>query len=156
MAQKHAATIEWLAEKDNAQGRLRQQRLYAFGQNPSFSDILGKVHKYYFSEAGMMYDDESTHIRLMREWGFKLVYSGATTFRALMKQKALLKTGKKYIFDIEGHTVLVTLKQALPEPNAVTDQENLGDYFRLYNNPQNWDKSDAQTMELPVEDIYEK
>lgn len=154
-AEKYKHTIDWLKQKDTAKGRTGNKKLYGMPQDVKPADILGKMHKYYFSEAKLMYDDEASHMKLMKEWGYKLVYTGATTFRKLMKS-SFLKTGKKYVFDIQGHTLLVKLKKALPAAKDVTGEEKLGDYFLLYHNRTNWDKSDDDTFALPVEDIYEK
>jgi hypothetical protein len=83
----------------------------------SFNDGVQKLHKYYAGH-GVLYDDTATRFELMNRWNYKPIFTTGTTWADLPKHVALTK-GKKYIFDIVGHTVVVRAKQDIAkDPNA--------------------------------------
>jgi hypothetical protein len=115
--------------------------------------LLTKLHKYYYVDNGVLYDDDASHLSLYRDWGYTLIYSGGTSWKALLGRGDILKPGGKYIFDIDGHTVYTVIRRAL---QPLQEGENLSTYFQPLSDQDNWDKTDAETMALKVHAIYAK
>jgi len=64
-----------------------------------------------------------------------------------------LKPGQRYIVDSEDRTIFMRVRMSLQPLQA---GERLSDYFELNSDPQNWDKSDAETFALQVHAIFAK
>ncbi len=95
--------------------------------NPKLKDDIDSavqaLHDYYVGK-GVQYDDTSTRFTVMNELKYKMIFSGNVTWNEVGHHVAL-KAGERYIFDIEGHTVMVTIKRDYgpydPEPKELKD-----------------------------------
>ncbi len=97
------------------------------------------LHDHYVGR-GIQYDDTSTRMRVMTEWGYRMIFSGDAAWTELPLHVAL-KAGTKYIFDIEGHTMKVTLKRDMPSATKpLTDL--LATYFVCDSDKQNYNTSE--------------
>jgi hypothetical protein len=87
------------------------------GKTPtSWLDAIQVLHDHYAGE-GVMYDDTATRFELMNEWGYTPVFTAGCAWADLPKHVALEKA-EKYIFDIEGHTVVVRPTQDIPKDGS--------------------------------------
>jgi hypothetical protein len=118
---ENVCTIIALYKRDGI-ARVRQ-----IVQNPKVEDTLDAavqaMHDHYIRR-GVDYDDTSTRFTVMNEWGYHLVWAGESSWREL-RRRVNLVAGHSYIFDIEGHTVMVRMKRnytaADPEPEKLAD-----------------------------------
>ena len=69
------------------------------------------LHDHY-KEEGVEYDDGSSRRRVMGDFGYSMAFAGKSTWADLPTWMAF-DTGKKYVFDITGHTVKVTPKHSI-------------------------------------------
>jgi len=67
------------------------------------------LHDHYVDQ-GVQYDDSSTRFRVMRDWGYRLIFAGRSSW-AELPSHVELRRGGNYIFDIDGHTVKVDVHQ---------------------------------------------
>ncbi len=98
---------------------------------------------------GLQFDDSSTRRQVMKEWGYKMIFSGSSEWTDLPAHVALKKA--KYIFDIPGHTVMVEVKKAMPRNG--TPLTKLDDYFEPQSERDNYDKDE---FDSPVTYIWAK
>jgi hypothetical protein len=71
----------------------------------SWLDAIQVLHDHYAGQ-GVMYDDTATRFELMNAWGYTPIFTAGCAWADVPKHVALSTAGK-YIFDIEGHTVVV-------------------------------------------------
>jgi len=102
-------------------------------------DSVQALHKYYV-ENDVRYDDTSTRLKVMDEWGYEIIFAGEVPWTDLPLHVAL-KRNKDYIFDIEGHTVKVSVTRDIPEPPASLAKP--AGYFLPESDPDNY-KSGAE------------
>ena len=109
------------------------------------------LHDYYMGkDVPLEYDDTSTRMAIMKEWGYDLVFTGPVAFTDLHKRLTL--TGdEKYVFDITGHTVKVTLRQDLPDAGA--DMDDADAYYEFHSDPANYDGTEKDQQ---VEYVWAK
>jgi hypothetical protein len=91
----------------------------------TYKKAVQALHDYYMG-AHIEYDDESSRLQVMKDWGYTNIFTGPSSYAELPGQVDLA-TGD-YIFDIAGHTVKVTVKQAI---NAQTKVGKVSDYIRI-------------------------
>jgi hypothetical protein len=82
----------------------------------------------------------------MNEWGHKMIFSGNTPWNKL-SHAANFVPGKRYIVDIEGHTVKMRVKKAVP---AKVDLEPVDEYFECDSDKQNYNTSEFLKKVLAV------
>ncbi len=126
-----------------------QQKTEAEAAPTNLKDAVQMLHDHY-KKQGVEYDDTSTHLQLFKEWGYNLIFVGPVSF-AQLRRRIGLTTGKKYIFDIEGHTVRIAMKKNMLQQNA--DIVNLDEYFTKDSDPENY-KTDEFLK--PIMYIYAK
>lgn len=112
------------------------------------------LHDYYYTQKNIQYDEPSTHAGIYREWGYQLIFTGNTDWTNLpTKLSQPLQTGKSYIFDLDNHSVYVTMKKTLNPGPALGKDERLSDYFNFQSDPNNFNTGEWKQR---VENIYEK
>jgi hypothetical protein len=104
----------------------------------SLDTAVQALHDYYIGK-GIQYDDSATRRKVMDEWGYKLIFSGPIAFSDLRRNIAL-PLGKKYIFDITGHTVKVDLKAPVPKDDQPTDPNA---FLTFRSEPDNYNLSEV-------------
>jgi hypothetical protein len=107
------------------------------------------LHDHYMGEK-VQYDDTSTRFQIMEAWGYDLIFSGESGWMDLGKHVPL-KAATKYVFDIPGHTVLVTVKKDLPA--TLPKKANLSDYFETHSDPRNYGEKETAN---PVRYVWKK
>jgi hypothetical protein len=86
----------------------------------SWLDAIQILHDHYAGQ-GVMYDDTATRFELMNAWGYTPIFTAGCPWTDVPKHVSLSTTGK-YIFDIEGHTVVVR-----PTKNITQDGSTIAD-----------------------------
>jgi hypothetical protein len=119
--------------------------------NQSRDVLLTALHAYYYNTKHLMYDDTSTHPALFADWGYNVLFSGDVPWSALLSRRDLLVPGKRYIFDMVGHTCCAWLKKPLPA--QPTGQETVKEFFENHHDPANYMPDE---MHLNVHYIYGK
>jgi hypothetical protein len=111
---KLACVLIALAKHDTNYAKLRE----ITGAAPNdIKDAVQALHRHYATE-GVQYDDTATRFQMMNAWGYKAIFTSGCTWADLPKHVAMT-TNKKYIFDIEGHTVCVRAKRDIAlDPNG--------------------------------------
>jgi hypothetical protein len=104
----------------------------------------------YYKNLNIEYDDSSTRFRVMRDWGYTMVFSGNTSWEDLPTWIPL-KQGKKYIADIKGHTVKIEVLNDIPKGSPIVDPTK---YFKADSDKSNYSAGDE--LALPVKAIWEK
>lgn len=112
-------------------------------------EAVKQLHAYYKSR-GIEYDDSSTRFRVMRDWGYKMVFSGNTSWEDLPTWIPLYE-GKKYIADINGHTVKIEVLKDIPMGDPIVGPAK---YFKADSDKSNYSSGDE--LALPVKGIWEK
>jgi hypothetical protein len=107
----------------------------------SLTAAVNALHRH-FKGQGIDWDDTSSRFQVMNPFDYKLIFSGNVTWRELGNQGVFLNAGERYIVDIEGHTVMVTMKHTVG-PYAPMLQ-NLGDMFTLHSDPANWSPAGSE------------
>ncbi|MDA0164071.1 hypothetical protein OM076_27610 [Solirubrobacter ginsenosidimutans] len=107
--------------------------------------VVQKLHDKYIG-AGIEYDDTATRLTVMNEWGYKMIFSGNTPWNKL-SHSANFVPGKRYIVDIEGHTVKMRVKKAVPPK---VDLEPVDEYFECDSDKQNYNTSEFLKKVLAV------
>jgi hypothetical protein len=107
------------------------------------------LNDHYIGE-DVQFDDTSTRMRVMGDWGFKLIYAGNTPWADLPKHVEL-KRGGKYIVDIPGHTVQVELLRDMPKDGKTLTRPR--QYFAPHSEEDNYDKDE---LALPVTYLWSK
>jgi hypothetical protein len=106
------------------------------------------LQDYYLSN-DVQFDDSSTRMQIMKEWGFELIFAGRSEWRDLPKHVPL-KRGK-YIFDIPGHTVQVDVERDLPMAD-----KSLTNPKQCFTPQSEEDNYDQDELALPVTFIWAK
>ncbi len=104
----------------------------------------------YYMDRSVQFDDSSTRMQVMKEWGYKTLFTGTSAWADLPKHVAL-KRGN-YIVDIPGHTVQVTVKKDMPKNDTVLTK--LSQYFETHSELDNYDQKDE--LQQPVNLIWQK
>jgi len=101
----------------------------------------------------VQYDEPVTHPGIYTDWGFHMIHAGHTSWANLKDVlKVSLRTGKKYIFDLDNHSVFVTMKKDF-HPGAGQGEETFASFFTFHSDPQNFNTGELKQY---VEYIYEK
>lgn len=116
------------------------------GDADNLNDAVQALHNYYKGK-GIEYDDSSTRGAMMREWGYDLIFSGPVSFTNLRKHISL-SAGKKYIFDITGHTVKVDLKKDMAKRDE--DIADFSEFFTFHSDPSNYSKDETAQQVLYI------
>ncbi len=110
------------------------------GTADSLTAAVNAMHRY-FKGQDIDWDDTSTRFSVMNPFKYRLVHSGRVSWFDL-GQKVEMKQDERYIVDIDGHTVMITLRQDLgkasPRPTA------LRDVFTLHSDPDNWSPAGSE------------
>jgi len=119
-------------------------------KDDSITDLKSAVqalHDHYLDK-NVDYDDSSTRFTVMNEWGYQMIYSGSSAWMELTSLPA-----GRYIFDIPGHTVHVTVKKTLPAawPKKKGD---FSEYFEPDSDKDNFPRGTEKTF--PVRYIWKK
>jgi len=121
----------------------------------NLKDYYALLHRYFYQEKHIQYDEPSTHPAIYRDWGYSLIASGNTTFGSLstiLRQK--LGAGKGYIFDITGHTVYITMRRDFLPGQLLGETERISDYFEFQSDPSNFPEANEGTRRVSA--IYAK
>jgi hypothetical protein len=117
----------------------------------SDKDAVQKLHTFYAGRGNVQYDDTATRFELMNRWGYDPIFTAGCAWADLPKHVALLKN-KKYIFDIQGHTVVVRPNKDIPmdgstikDPSKVLDPDSLAE---------NYTRGDE--FKVPIKFIWQK
>ena len=101
----------------------------------SDKDAVQKLHKYYAGRGNVQYDDTATRFEMMNRWGYDPIFTAGCAWADLPKHVALFRN-KKYIFDIQGHTVVVRPNKDIPkdgstikDPTKVLEPDSLGENY---------------------------
>jgi hypothetical protein len=98
----------------------------------------------------IQYDDSSTRFQIMGQWGFGMIFSGETNWLGVGKEVELAPG--QYVFDIPGHTLLVTVKK--PVGKDMAKNANFKDFFTPQSEKDNYALGDEHTK--PVRYIWKK
>ena len=94
-----------------------------------------------------------THPGIYKEWGFSMIHAGHTSWADLRDVlKSSLRTGKKYIFDLDNHSVFVTMKKDF-HPGSGQAKKTFISFFDFHSDPNNFNTGELKQY---VEYIYEK
>ena len=111
------------------------------------------MHDYYYGRKNIQYDEPVTHPGIYKEWGFSMIHAGHTSWANLKDVlKSSLRTGKKYIFDLDNHSVFVTMKKDF-HPGSGPGDETFASFFNFHSDPNNFNTGELKQY---VEYIYEK
>ena len=120
------------------------------GQQPASQDAaVQALHTYYVNKK-VYYDDTSTRVKLMGDWGYTPVFAGDCAFEDLAQHVTLTPQGK-YIFDIDGHTVNMTVDRTLPTGKKMPKPSS---FMTPHSHPENWD--DKETFKQSVKYVWKK
>lgn len=117
-------------------------------RNPTADDLdtaVQALHDHYM-RAGVQYDDESTRQLVMKDWGYRNIFTGPATYQQL-PGLVELSSGSSYIFDIKGHTVKVTMKKAVKSDTVIDD---VGKFFTFESDPDNYKGDEKQQQVLRI------
>jgi hypothetical protein len=92
------------------------------------------LHNHYV-RLGVQYDDSASRYPIMQEWGYRLIFNGESTW-ADLNQHVALKGNERYVFDIDGHTVMVSMKRDYGPRDAKI--ERLQDVFECHSHSSNY------------------
>jgi hypothetical protein len=114
------------------------------GRAPA-ADGLGAVvqalHNHYVGKPEpVQYDDTSSRMTLMKDWGYRLIFSGDVPWSVIHRHVKLLKN-KKYIVDTEDHAVKVTVENDLPASKEPLTA--VGDYLMCHSERDNYSFDEA-------------
>jgi hypothetical protein len=108
------------------------------GDDTIEDDVLPAVvalHNYYVGTKHWQYDDSAYRYPIMQEWGYRMIFNGESSWADLNKH-VQLKNGQRYIFDIDGHTVMVSITRDYGPKDAKVD--SLSDVFQCHSHYLNY------------------
>lgn len=113
-----------------------------------------KLHEHYFVTRHIEYDEPSTHPALFSEWGYTMIFSGDVSFVNLPTVLPKpLSPGKRYIFDIVGHTVYVKVRRSVPPGAAFKSEDAVLAALEFRSDNENYNKAEYKAM---INYIYER
>jgi len=116
-------------------------------------DYYKRLHTYYYDERNVQYDEPVTHPGIYAEWGYQMIHAGHTTWGNLHTVlRRPLTPGKKYIIDLDNHSVAVTIKKAFL-PGVGTNGEPFKNFIEFHSDSDNFNTGELNQY---VEYVYEK
>jgi hypothetical protein len=105
-------------------------------------NAIHALHDHYIG-LGVQHDDGSVRNRVMKEWGYSMVFAGLAHWDELPGQVELPRG--TYIFDIKGHTVRV---KVLKDIWAATTIDRRDQYFEPDSDPNNCTRGQEFTKQV--------
>jgi hypothetical protein len=133
--------------KDGGWGRVKELT----GVDTADLQVAVQAMNDFYFEAGVMYDDSSARFRVMKDFGYTLMWAGNTPWENLPAHVTLAQ-GKSYLFDIPGHTFKVDVNREWPKPDA-KGAFKPKNFFTTHSEEDNYEDDE---MDYPVTFIWVK
>lgn len=119
----------------------------------SLDGAVQALHEHYYNTSTkVMYDDTSVSTNIYPAWGYQLKFVGPASLGKLPNQTDL--DSGNYIFDIDGHSVKVTVNQDIKKGDPEIQDDELDTYFTFDSDSRNYNRGTEKTKK--VEYIWKK
>ena len=109
------------------------------------------LHDYYVGKRKLQYDDGGSRMKIMGEWGYSLLWTGAAKWDDLPAHVEL--PAGDYIVDIDGHTLKLSVLKPIDAKTKIT---SIGEFFTDHSTTDNWDRSKTFKDATSVKAIWKR